>query len=141
MTARSNSTTLPVHRQAGHQVRKTRSEPLHHSETSPLSNGAAHIGQNFGRSSRWRAASEANQSPGGGSRCGSGGSVGMGPWWAARPAVSFRSGTGSRLLPRLGGVVVKGQQLPPDGAVAHRPAVDPLVDEGGAGTELVLLAG
>src|SRR3954447_23960984 len=141
MTARSNSTTLPVHRQAGHQVRKIRSGPLHHSETSPFSSEAAHMGQNFGRSRRWRAASGANQSPGGGSRCGSGGSVGMGPWWAARPAVSFRSGTGAGLLPGCGRVVVKGEQLLPDRAVAHRPAVDPRVDEGGAGAELVLLAG
>src|SRR4051812_12481777 len=141
MTARANSTTLPVHRQAGHQGRKIRAPPPHHSETSPLSSDAAHIGQNFGRSSRWRAASEANQSPGGGSRCGSGGNGGMGPWWAARPAVSFTSRTGGGLLARRGRVVVQGEHLLPDRAVAHRAAVDPLVDEGGAGAELVLLAG
>ncbi len=68
MTALSNNTTFPVHLQEAHQVRKIRSVPLHHSEINPRSSDAAHDGQNLGLSRRWWAASEANQSPGGGSR-------------------------------------------------------------------------
>src|ERR1022692_3015105 len=126
MATRPYRITSPIHEHPAHQVRKIRWSPAHDSQTMPSSSGAPQIGQNRGRSSRWRSASGANHSPGGGSWCGSTGRL--------------ESATGAGLSPRHRGSAVQRQQLFPDRRVPHRAAVDPLVGEGRPGAELVLLA-